>query len=215
MARAKKSKGKRSRVPGTFGGNPLGPGAESDQTALHEAAHIVAAHALGRRPIYARITPRRTAAGVSLGYADYEPDLSEEVRSRQESGLPFTHEQVDWLLQGVVIAYAGAFAEYVDSASYVSPESAESDRQQIGEIASLLGQVVEDASGLQMVDPAFQQAIHHVAREITRDRLPDFESVKNALLDHGELDEVQLRESLEAHGATLGSHARLLVGLHA
>lgn len=81
---------------------------ELARTCVHEAAHVVTAHALGRRPTYVRATPVLLAANdpanptgeprISLGFNQSEPRRADEINARYADGLPFTPEQRDWLL---------------------------------------------------------------------------------------------------------------------
>ena len=90
-------------------------------TALHEAAHVVVAHALGRRPVYASIEPKFLPPGHplnqgsqarrQLGLTYSEPQLGEQINSQQAAGLPLTAEQTDWLLCEAVILAAGVVGE--------------------------------------------------------------------------------------------------------
>src|SRR4051794_20938604 len=91
---------------------------EVQRTALHEATHLVAAHAIGRRIVYARITPvymppnhplNQTKAPLwSLGYTRNEPGLASELNARRDAGLPLSDEHRDWLVGEAVISFAGA-----------------------------------------------------------------------------------------------------------
>lgn len=109
------------------------------QTCLHEAAHIVAAHAIGRRPTYARSIPVYLPADgptngsgepvISYGFNNSEPRLADEITAAARAGVPLTQEQREWLLGEAVICMAPLGFDM---------DGDEGDRRQIGTCARML-----------------------------------------------------------------------------
>jgi hypothetical protein len=209
---------KRGKVPGTRSPRSVEPPPDFDpeKTAFHEACHVVVAHSVGKRPLYARITPEllttnhpENSSGApmwSLGYHLAEPQLAEEVTRQQQVGLPQTPEQRRWLLQEIPINIVGAIAE-----AGMGADGDASDRRAAANAAFALGRIVDVPGGRKAMDPALQRAGMEIVRTILRERVGTIRRVATALQERGELDEEQLAELLVE--APQGSHEHLLATL--
>ena len=179
--------------------------ADYRQTAVHEAAHVVVGHALGRQPAYARIKPKRLAVGdptnplpisfTSFGYTTYYPEMADEIELAHQEGLPLTEAQKIWLLQGIPISLAGQLTEPPNTAHVPT-----TDHMQIALVAAVLG-VVTTQFGALVKEAAV------ICQTIFEDREEDRAAVRDALLSVGELQGPDLAGLLSE---PLGSHADLL-----
>jgi hypothetical protein len=214
MANGKK---KKSRVPGMLSRPKAqvsdGGMAQLEASALHESAHTVVAHAVGRRPVYAGVLVRILPVGhpenhihvpiLSTGYSKQEPFLAAEVNAIAESGAPVPQELRTWLLQEIVISQAGP---YIEEAATFTTDGGLGDRQQIAQAAMNLGAVVAMGDDL-IVDPRLVEEASDLVYRILKERLDDFVAVTNALGRNGELHADELAQLMSM---PLGSHTHLL-----
>ncbi len=204
------TKQKQPRVPGTPGRRQKVARGDVQETALHEASHLVVGHALGRRAVYVRITPERLPDGrTSLGLVLVEPDLTEEITTEHAAGVPITAEQRRWVLEEAVITLAGAVAEMV-----ARPETAAADMERAGWCALMLGVVRPHPGTPHMeADPRFIDTAAAIAHTVTRERETGVLAMAKALAAAGEMREPQIAAVLT--DAARGSHMHLTVGLNA
>jgi hypothetical protein len=199
------------------------PYGNRELTALHEAGHVLVGHALGRRPVYVRITPVTLPVGhpenpldtpiVSGGFHRDEPTMSPEVKAQYEGGLPLTAEQREWLLQECIIAFGGPLAELVVNQSAIDigmTSPASGDFLQLGNCAGMLGYLAE-LNGETIVAPAFQDAAEDAARSILADLMEHVVELANALLATPVMEEEQVQAALA--GVPSGSHVHLVASL--
>jgi hypothetical protein len=202
-AKARGQKGSRSRAE-----------TELRDTAIHEAVHLIVAHALGRHPVYARVVPKLLAAGdpinrtgaplLSMGYARADPAMAEEIDARIDAEQPLTDEQRRWLGTEIVIGFAG----WVIQRSEAVHGDAVDDLSQVGRAATALGLATEQPDGQVIINPALQEIAIEAANTILQERWDKAEDLARALQEHGELDEAELGEILA--GLSQGSHEHLL-----
>jgi hypothetical protein len=182
--------------------------------ALHEAAHAVVAHAVGRRVTYVRATAKPipvdhpshvTAAG---GITNSEPDLADEVNLRYELHRPFTDAQREWLAQDAVAVLAGGMAEH---AAGVPPMEV---------MLVMIGDATQSVQASRMLrrggtgtEREFRRAASAATRTILDDLGAEVERLRDLLLDRGELGEAEVAEALA--GVPCGSHRHLLATVEA
>jgi hypothetical protein len=183
-----------------------------ERTALHEAAHAIVAHAVGRRVVELWAVSKSLPVGHEYndtqaekaidGFHRSEPDLGEDVYKRYMAGEDLSDEERKWCQQDAVIDLAGPYAER----GLPEPGTRE-DLERFTNTARVLEQVDANREPL----GSFRAAANSIVRQILGDLHDEWQSLASRLLDEGEMDEGTIAHALR-HVAR-GSHEHLLAGL--
>ncbi len=191
-----------------------------DAAALHEAGHVVAAHALGFRVVRVVLgdfvvpvgpgNPHNRPA-IAAGGVFVEPHLAAEVKSRHLAGQTFTSEQRDWMLSRCVIQLSGLYPELPLHTDLERARlGAVGDLAEFADIAEMLGQGVGQ-HGESMVAPSFQVAAEDAVAEILDTLATNVLHLGDLFnANRGDWREDMIQGALDSFGSRRGSHLYVL-----